>query len=290
MRKLLLGTAVLALTASGSAFAADIPVKAVKAPIVAPVEYSWTGCYLGINGGGKWARDNALVNTTPVGVAGAAPTIGLSPLPLNDTPSTWVAGFQGGCQYQTGHVVFGIEGDFDWNHWNGDRTVSAADLVALRAPLFIPGDTFSITSRWQGSLRGRLGWAWDRFLIYGTGGIGFTSVDFTSNWIPTVAGGFAFPGTFVDDRQTLAGPTVGAGFEYAFWNNVSLGVEGRYTWYGSHTFNNGAVAAIATGTPAAPVFIFSPTSSSINLNTWEVTARLNWRFNWWAPTPVVSKY
>src|SRR5262249_45704316 len=47
MRKLLVGTAVLALAASGSAFAADIPVKAPRAPIVAPVIYTWTGCYIG---------------------------------------------------------------------------------------------------------------------------------------------------------------------------------------------------------------------------------------------------
>jgi opacity protein-like surface antigen len=125
-------------------------------------------------------------------------------------------------------------------------------------------------------------------LLYATGGIGFTSVEVNSNFLPTVAGGVTFPGTFVNDKQTFAGPTVGAGFEYAFWNNLSLGVEGRYTWYGSHTFNSGSVAAIAL-TPTT--FAFTPVATAVNLNTWEVTARLNWKFDWWtAPAAVTSRY
>jgi outer membrane immunogenic protein len=291
MRKLLLGTAVLALAASGSAFAADISKPVYKAPpAVAPVLYSWTGCYIGANGGGKWARESGSVSPVPI-TAGGLTITGFA-IPLDDTASTWLAGGQVGCNYQAGQFVFGIEGDIDAQRWSTSRIVRVGDIPAGVSQLFVPGDGFSIRSRWEASVRGRIGYAWDRLLIYATGGVGFTNVQVNSNFIPVTVGAIAFPGTFVSDSETFAGPTVGAGVEYAIWQNLSLGVEGRYTWYGSHTFNNGQVAAIAIPT-VPPTFFFTSVSTPLSLNTWEVTARLNWKFDWWpgaAGGPVPARY
>jgi outer membrane immunogenic protein len=273
MKKLLGSFAILALATPFAAQAADLPVApAYKAPVIAPVVYSWTGCYIGGNLGGKWEahRNGSVSVPAATGAGGASPA---SVFTFDDgsssTNGSFVGGGQVGCNYQTGQFVFGIEGDLDWNH----LTDSAA--VGTTAPLlFVAGDSFSWVSRWQASVRGRVGYAWDRTLLYATGGVAFTNVSLTSNFIPIGI----FPGTVASDQQTLTGATVGGGFEYAFTNNLSFGVEGRYTWYGSQTFNTGALST--SGFAGGP-FTFAPTTTSLKLNTAEVLAKVNWKFGPW---------
>src|SRR5712691_3217761 len=267
MKKLLLGAgAVVAFAAIGPAMAADLPARPVyKAPMVAPAVFSWTGCYIGGNIGGKWPRTSGSVNIpAATGPGGTSPA---SVFVFDDSSSsngTFIGGGQVGCNYQTGPFVIGIEGDVDWQRWNRTATVG----TVLVPPLFVTGDSFSLSSRWQASLRGRLGYAWDRFLLYVTGGAAWTDVTVGANFIPVTIGGVAFPGTVATDRQTLTGATVGGGLEYAITNNVSLGIEGRYTWYDTHNFNTGALATI--GLPPAGPFTFAPTTTNVKLNTAEV--------------------
>ena len=132
-------------------------------------------------------------------------------------------------------------------------------------PLFVTGDTFDWRSNWQGSGRGRIGYAWDRFLLYVTGGAAFTNVTVGTNFI--VSG--IFPATLASDSKTVWGPTVGGGLEYAFTNNLSFGVEGRYSWYGTQTYNAGLLAVAFT--PATGAFTVAPATQSVKLNTFEVT-------------------
>src|SRR5262245_62986911 len=89
--------AIAAAAASGSAMAADLPVKApVYAP---PVLYNWSGLYLGANIGGAWS--NRTLN-----IAGTA---------WDDPGSTaFIGGFQLGYNLQAGHFLLGVEGEFDW--------------------------------------------------------------------------------------------------------------------------------------------------------------------------------
>ncbi len=277
MKKLLLGAgAVAAFAAVGPAMAADLPARPVyKAPMVAPAVFSWTGCYIGGNIGGKWPRTSGTVGIPATAVTGA------SVLVFDDSSSsdgTFIGGGQVGCNYQTGPFVIGIEGDVDWQRWN-----RAFAVGAVVPPLFVTGDNFSLSSRWQASLRGRVGYAWDRVLLYVTGGAAWTDVTVGANFIPF--GGF--PGTIASERQTLTGATVGGGLEYAITNNLSLGVEGRFTWYDTHNFNTGALAVF--GTPVTGPFTFAPTTTSVKLNTAEVMAKLNWRFDWFGG-PVRAAY
>ena len=132
---------------------------------------------------------------------------------------------------------------------------------------FVPGDFFTMESRWQASLRGRLGHAWDRFLLYATGGVAWTNVTVGTNFT-AVAGTVAMTAS---DSTTLSGATVGGGLEYAFSNKVSLGLEGRYTWYGSHTYNGGLLNVVGN--------VFTPGQlKSITLTTAEVLGKVNVRF------------
>jgi len=287
MKKLLGTAAILAVAMPLAANAADLPAAApaYKAPVMAPVPYfSWSGCYIGGNLGGKWEahRDGSV--TIP-GVAGLPTSTFTFDDGSSNNNGTFVGGGQIGCNYQAGHFVFGIEGDFDWSRLRDNVTVGPVPPFN-----FVPGDNFSWESRWQASLRGRLGYAWDRTLLYVTGGVAWTSVNFTANWLTSactsVTGAVAVcPSLIASDQQTLTGATVGGGLEYAITNNLIAGIEGRYTWYGSQTFNTGALA-VAPGPNGG--FATSPSSASLKFNTAEVLGRLSWKFDWGGP--VVARY
>jgi len=247
------------------AAAADLPVKArPMVPVV--TAYNWTGCYIGGNVGGKWVRTSGSVDVAAAGIGAAGSIL----LPNADT-STLIAGGQVGCNYQVpgSNWVLGVEGDFDWHRWSRGFTTAAG----VPFP-FIANDVFDIRSRWQASARGRIGYAWDRLLVYATGGAAFTEVTVGTNFI---AFGI-FPQTLAEDKKTLFGATVGGGFEYAFTNNFSAGIEGRYTWYGSQTYNAGLVATVFTpGTAAPGGFTLAQATQTYKLDTFEVMGKLNFK-------------
>jgi len=255
------------------AVAADMAVKARPMPVA--VAYSWTGCYIGGNVGGKWARASGSVDVpAATGLGGAS---GAASTPLNsDSAGTFIGGGQIGCNWQSGNWVFGIEGDADGQRWSSSRTL----LPGVPAP-FVTGDVFDIRSDWQASVRGRIGYAWDRTLLYATGGVAFTNVRVGSNFIPI--GGF--PATVAFDSKNLVGATVGGGVEYAVTNNWTVGVEGRYTWYGRQTFNAGSLATV--GFPPAGPFTFAPATQSRTVETAEVMLKANWKFN---SSAIVARY
>lgn len=86
----------------------------------------------------------------------------------------------------------------------------------------------------EGSFRGRIGWAWNRFLLYGTGGIAFADV--TNDYGESFCFGGGCSGLNFDSRtRTLVGWTAGGGIEYAFTPNWLFGVEYRYTDFGRFT-------------------------------------------------------
>ena len=216
MKKLLLGTVALAALGAGvTANAADIAVP-LRAAYVAPVAYTnWTGCHLGGQVGYEWARNQGF-GTTAASTAG----LGGNPAPITPalTPSFDMSGFlggvYGGCDYQFGAWVIGIEAD--WANINNSG--QAFDLGA--AAVGFPGGvtTFRQTNeRWVSTLRGRLGWAVDKWLLYVTGGAAWVRIEsFTSNIEEPILLSFA-------QTDTRTGWTIGAGIEYA----VGLGWSAR---------------------------------------------------------------
>ena len=241
---------------------ADLGARPItKAPIAAPIPvFSWTGCYIGGNVGGKWGSLDGAVSAAQVPVFlpnGALLTFDDN---NNGNNGSFIGGGQLGCQWQTGAWVFGIEGDFD-AVGSSDRTFIVRNAV-VGSP-FVPGDAFSLSHDWQASVRARLGYAWDRWMLYATGGIAWANLNADAVLVGV--------GAFSADK-TISGWTVGGGFEYAFNNNLSLGIEYRYTKFDNENFGLGAIP-------------FAVGSSGLLLNsdlqTSEVTARLNWRFNPW---------
>jgi outer membrane immunogenic protein len=246
---------------------------AVKArPMPVPI-YNWTGCYVGLSAGGKGAFTRDTVNI-PGTAFTAASDADLGK--LEDT--TWLAGGQVGCNYQSGAWVFGIEGDAHAQKWTTSSILAGGALPAL----FVAGDQFELHSDWQASVRGRLGYAMDRTLLYVTGGAAFTEVRAFTNWIPTGI----FPGTIASETRTLTGATIGGGIEHAVTDNFTVGVEGRYTWYGNERFNAGPLAVFSP-VGAAVTFVNSPSFRDVKLETGEVLFKANWKFG---PSAVVARY
>jgi outer membrane immunogenic protein len=196
---LLAGTALLTLI-SGSAMAADMrPAPApvyTKAPMMAPV-FSWTGCYIGGNVGGLWAKKD----WTDEGFANSSQDV-----------NSWLAGGQVGCNYQVSTWVFGIQGDYDWTN----ASASAAD------PLLAATDHSNIKS--LASVTGRVGYAWDRFLGYVKGGGAWEKDNYD------ITGGFA-----ASASETRTGWTIGVGGEYAFTDWLTGFVEYNYYDFGTKT-------------------------------------------------------
>ena len=223
-----------------------------KQEVVPPAPLcTWTGFYLGLNAGGKWASFNAPVtigSSTLFGVTLPATTVG-----FNSNPSSFVGGLQAGYDYQWDAYVFGVEGDWDWMSLSANRTVGPN----FTGDNFVSGDSFNVRSTWEASVRGRLGYAMDSWLLYLTGGASFLNVKTGANFIPVTSGSVRFPGASASTTKTLTGWTVGAGTEYQYTNNWSFALEYRYASYGNQNFGLGSVAEFHV---SGPSFVFAPAS------------------------------
>jgi outer membrane immunogenic protein len=256
-----------------AASAADLPTYTKAAPVVTPV-INWTGFYIGGNIGGAWDNQDDPITL------GAIPG---SPNPLflttntarfSDAASSLIGGGQIGYNRQYGSWVLGIEGDADAQSLRHGSTI----VTTGSPPGFVAGDMFNSKSDWQASVRLRVGYALGPWLAYVTGGAAFTDVTLSTNFIAG-ASPVLFPASVASSSQTFFGGTVGAGAEYMFNRNWSLGVEGRYTGYGKESYSLGTlnIFSTASGLPTSAV------TSSVNLNTWQVTGRLNYHLDWGGP-------
>jgi outer membrane immunogenic protein len=215
MKMLLASTALLTI-ASGSAMAADLsrpsaapaPVY-TKAPMMAP--FSWTGIYVGGDVGYGYAQSAGTV---------AAAGGGFASVPYSFNVNGPIAGGFVGGNYQMGQYVFGAEADWQWANLTGNSGA---------VPGFGTLITAATTVKSYGSARGRLGYAVDHWLFFGTAGWAWGS------WSTTYgpAGGAVLA---TDNASSTKGWTAGAGIEYAFTNNILGRVEYRYTDLGSVSF------------------------------------------------------
>jgi outer membrane immunogenic protein len=216
--KLGLGTGVLLSLAATSALAADLspkyrPPPAAPAFVPAPV-YSWTGCHVGGDVGGAWMRDKDTETVTATGAASI-----FSPVETA-TPSGVKLGGYLGCDYQfASPVVVGIEGDAEWANIRGG-SVNFPNTG-------VPPDSYETQANFEASVRGRLGYAFQNWLFYATGGVAWANIKeiYTSPF-------FGVSETISDTRT---GWTVGAGVEYAFAPNWVGRIEYRYADFGTLT-------------------------------------------------------
>jgi outer membrane immunogenic protein len=225
--------AAIGLFVSSSAMAADVPVLRAPAPIFAapaPILafFTWTGCYAGGSLGGVWAKKNysaaAPFAAPPPAVApsGAIPPVGA---PLGGhTADSWMGGVQGGCTYQIGDWVIGLGGDFDFTDASGSH-----------ADLFFPALTDRSRTRALGSVAGRVGYSWHRFLLYGKAGVAWerTNYEDVLAFFPPRAAPALLAIALAN--ETRSGWTAGIGVEYAFTDILSGFIEYGYFDFGTRT-------------------------------------------------------
>jgi outer membrane immunogenic protein len=205
MKKILL-SAIATVALSATAFAADLPVRNFKAaPLLEPA-YNWSGFYIGVNGGGGVAASDHL------------------------DPDCWTCadtkfqrgfgtiGLGGGYNYQFGHTVIGVEGDFNWA--NVDQT----KLFALDDGS--DAGTTQFRMREFATLRARGGLALDRTFLYATAGLAFAHVQNT-----TLIGAAAVPVNIfaiASEDKWKTGLAAGGGVEFAVTGNWT--VKGEYLY------------------------------------------------------------
>jgi outer membrane immunogenic protein len=167
---------------------APMPVEAVAAP------YDWSGVYVGIHGGWAWAESDVTIPPDDIGF---------------DTDD-FVIGGQIGYNWAWDSFVFGVEGDISYTGAEDE------DLVAL----------VGVENDFLASARGRLGFAADRFLIYGTGGAAWAGFSVSDDAL------------LEDDDTTFFGWAAGGGIEYAITDNITLGVEYLHYQFDDEDFDD----------------------------------------------------
>jgi outer membrane immunogenic protein len=255
MKKLFLATSAIAF--AGSASAADMPARmAMKAPVVAAIPFTWSGCYVGGHAGYGWGRENF---NDPTGNFTAAPGGN-----LGVRSEGAIVGGQLGCNYQVAsNWVIGVEGMGAWTDING----SSPDLVF---------GTKNLSSKTEAlaSVTGRLGYTVDHVMFYGKGGGAWARDRYQEN-TPGFAP-FLIPPDVFTARVDRFGWTVGAGVEWAFTDNWSTRLEYNHYDFGTRSVNL---------TDAIGVII--PANVSQRIDT--VTVGINYRF-WTPASAVVARY
>lgn len=281
MKRVLTATLGLLAISAVPAAAADLPMKARMAPVMAPV-FSWTGFYIGGNVGA--AFDNSHFNVDPsgcfltgCGAGGVAGNVLRSDSGRFGNDTAFTGGGQIGYNWQfSPSWVFGLETDLNYN---GTRSSVFASF-----PLpFAPGSTFNYAINqkldWFGTARARLGWLpADRVMIYGTGGLAYGRVaSSTGVFFPT--SGDSYAGTLDEVR---VGWTAGGGIEWAFAPNWTAKAEYLYLDLGEHSYTD--VCLTACGGAPLPAY-------TTTVRTREHIARfgINYLFNGGAG-PVVARY
>jgi outer membrane immunogenic protein len=255
MKKILFVGAVT-LLAGGQALAADLPPPPAPPPrapatyVPAPIPYyNWTGLYVGGNLGVGWNQGSF---SDPLGNSFSS----------SGTNIKFLGGAQVGFNYEfAGGFLLGAEADFDFFP-NAANTSNAIPLAGATA-----GSTATVTvnNGWLTTFAGRVGYAWDRFLVYGKGG--FAWVGSSNNKVNITTAGTTT--SFGAGNNSNYGWVAGAGVEYAFWGNLSARLEYDYVGLNSQTITVPPNATFRAGDS------FTGSNRSIQM----ITAGLNYKFS-----------
>jgi outer membrane immunogenic protein len=253
--RLFAATTILVAGLCTAAAAADMPTKAPQ-----PATYQWSGCYVGINGGAGAGGSNFssfvgagsyLTDPDPATVAGSGAGS------YNNT--TFAVGGQVGCNYQTGTVVVGLEGDYDY--------LPSKSAFNNNTNALADGSSFaigqSLTSDYLATVRPRIGIAADRNFAYITGGVAFSDASYSETYSDADGGvGSASASKF------LTGWTAGAGWEHAFSEHATFRFEYLYA-----SFPATSATGLITGPGGS-----NPLSGSGDLVIQVLRAGLNYKF------------
>lgn len=204
MQRIFLAGIAAAGLLSGSALASDLPTKApVYTTPITPPAYNWSGLYVGANFGGGWS--NGSLN-----------------IPANNLYSglsEFIGGVQAGYNFQAGHFLIGVEGEFGG--------------AGFAHPV-LPAPTLGfVDQHWIGTVAGRIGLVNDRWLLFAKLGGGWVHSNATLN----------LPGTVWNGSSTGSGWLAGAGIEYGFKSHWTVKLE--YDYLGLSNWNSPTIPSLA---------------------------------------------
>jgi outer membrane immunogenic protein len=284
----------LALTALGGPAPSGKEMKQV-APAPAP-ECSWTGFYIGLNGGGLWSNDDAVhttsralfdnVNTSLIdfeeyGVAAAD----LATFSLNDDYASFIGGGQMGYNFEFWRIVLGPEVDIQ-GVTEGDHHASATSSITPD-PEFpenpITQDaTVSRRMDWLGTVRGRIGFTITPcLLIYGTGGLAYGEVDARTGIRQFVENDESLPNVYSTNgafSSTQSGWCAGGGLEFMFWKRWSVKAEYLYFDLGTASYHLKLLNNFSVATTPPSLFTSTQPTSHTKFDGNIVRAGLNFHF------------
>jgi outer membrane immunogenic protein len=236
-----LATAAFASAAFATkTLAADMPLKAPPR-VAAPV--NWSGIYIGGHVGYGWAdkdfslpdiagekfgdcygKDQFCYDFTKLG----------GPV-LSQNLKGFLGGVQGGFNVQSGAFVLGIEGQFSWTGMKEDSQAKLGEFRFFDCWTHITKE-IDLKARaevnWVATIAGRIGYAFDRALIYAKGGVAFADQDYS--WVVNKGDRELATAKF---SETRTGWMVGGGLEWALWQNWSAKIEYNFMDFGSDTLN-----------------------------------------------------
>ena len=208
-----------ALLASVSAVSAADAV--VEEPVVIVDETPvWSGFYVGAHAGYAWANrewDGEFIG-----------------IPVDDDLYDYdmdgaLLGAQVGYNWQVNNFVFGVEADASWS--DASDTQTETTIIPFIIPIPVATEVESQMD-WLATVRGRVGYAFDRFLVYGTGGVAFAHVKTDVNQSV-----FGFPTGADSDSATHTGWAAGVGVEAMVTQKISIKLEYLHADFGDEEYN-----------------------------------------------------
>jgi outer membrane immunogenic protein len=213
---------ILAATALISATALTTAAQAADF-VPAPAAYDWSGFYFGLNAGAAWNNSDVENDIVYDGVF-SADLLDQVSNDFTDDDAVFTGGAMLGYNWQMESLVLGVEADINYLGFNGDAENNRDNVLGGANDA---EHDLSYEADWFGTLRGRLGFAADNFLFYGTGGLAYGHLEVESDF------------RLYNDADVLQGRwrgsaddvnwgwTIGAGMEYGI-DNWSVGVEYLY--------------------------------------------------------------
>lgn len=252
-----------------SARAADMPAKA---PVYAPAfAYNWSGWYIGVNAGA--AVDPAHVQTSPIfSPTGYFATTSPGAIAIagdqNIHTPGFTAGVQAGYNWQMNNTVIGFEADFGYMGLRG--SASGSGTYPCCAPTAFTVNS-SVKTDWLLTVRPRLGWAMNNWLLYVTGGLAVTDIKADFLFTDT----FATANESASISRTKAGWVLGGGAEYAMAGPWSLKAEYLHVDFGSVSTTSTNLTAFSPPIPF-PTNVFT---HSVHLTDDIVRVGLNYKLH-----------
>jgi outer membrane immunogenic protein len=221
----------------------------------------WTGFYVGISGG--WAFSDGEADYSYTGAFEDADFVTLAPASADLEADGPLIGGTIGFNIQKGSLLTGIEGDISWTDINGEDTFASPGDLALSVEPFEATTEFDMS--WFATLRGRIGIAADRVLVYATGGAAFADMEIATSVVsaPTTSGDFSGSEDGIE-----IGWTAGAGVEFAVTDRWSVKAEALY-------YDLGEVSVTATDDVQFPG---DEIEASLDVNGVIARGGINYRF------------